>query len=517
MIIHAYFILFFSENKARLSSKISSNKWVNKLKGEPFDKILYLQEVDFNSSCPEGYEIYNSTQWPGTKRGIKFDQVTSEYPCKILLNSNDNFSKIPTEIASNYSQSSIFNPLIGAQNYFIEYDYNGSLFEFCSNNNEDKCSCQEKIITNESFYKSYPGNTSPHKIIKEIKPVNLNFIKNKKLCKKSVSNFTIIKKNEKCDGILCGENNLCIKNEKNCPIYSNLTIFNLKDTDSGEQFLKNEKIISSLDINYNGIPCSVLDNTTYDVKIPDESRHELSNFNDIIKNGQPKCKSESNDNYEDIIFLYSFNTLQYYNLTNISNIYNSIPNYSSKINPNDKISLSAKTYFKLNDSKDGNCTGDILQTVNKSFKIIKQISKNKTKNFFILDAIFVIIFIIIIVKHFSKLNVRTEPVSKFWMVKYLIIFTTTFLFVYFVIFYISKESDNNSNDISKKLDIIVENKCFQNSQYNKYLAKLSKRLDEYILLTEGIYNKVLMENIFVIIIALALTLPRISFKKLILI
>ena len=75
MILHVYFILFFSENKARLSSKIRSTKWRNKIKGESFDNILYLEEVDYDQNCPEGYTIYNNSQWPGTKEGIYFEKI----------------------------------------------------------------------------------------------------------------------------------------------------------------------------------------------------------------------------------------------------------------------------------------------------------------------------------------------------------------------------------------------------------------------------------------------------------
>ena len=45
MFIHVYFILFFSENKARLSAKIRSKKWRNKIKGESFDGNLFWKEA----------------------------------------------------------------------------------------------------------------------------------------------------------------------------------------------------------------------------------------------------------------------------------------------------------------------------------------------------------------------------------------------------------------------------------------------------------------------------------------
>ena len=99
--------------------------------------------------------------------------------------------------------------------------------------------------------------------------------------------------------------------------------------------------------------------------------------------------------------------------------------------------------------------------------------------------------------------------------KYLIMFTLVFLVIYSLLLVSSKENEINLDLLVEKLDKIIENNCFQNNLYNNYLRKLSKRLDEFNLLNKGIYNKVLMENIFVIITSLALVLTKISLKQLI--
>ena len=201
MILHAYFILFFSENKARLSSKIRSNKWRNKIKGESFDNILYLEEVDYNLNCPDGYEVYNNTQWPGTKKGIFFKKLERKYPCSLIFNKKE--KKYKDELLeNNYELSSIFNPLLGSQNYFSEYHLNIPYFENC-NETDDKCQCPKKLDTYDNFQEIYPeinltdiNNTKiPHRIIKEIKPINLNIVNKKKLCGKKVKNFEIMGNN----------------------------------------------------------------------------------------------------------------------------------------------------------------------------------------------------------------------------------------------------------------------------------------------------------------------------------
>ena len=535
MILHAYFILFFSENKARLSSKIRSTNWRNKIKGESFDNILYLKEVDYNNDCPEGYTIYNNTQWPGTKKGIYFEKLERKYPCSLILNKNE--EKYKKELLeNNYEISSIFNPLIGGQNYFTEYHLNIPYFENCRDNNDkEKCLCPEKLDTNENFEQKYPEmnvtefNKSkiPYRIIEEINPINLNIVNNRKLCGKKIKNFTIIGNNdnkecEKKGGILCGEDNICIFNETHCPIYSNLTLFKIM---KGKEKIENI-IISSLDINYNDIMCSVLENNTYHFisdNLPEESKYDLNKFKDLAKlNKQQRCElmdikgRETDENYEDIIFLSSLDLIDYYKHTNIPNEYINLPNYESIVNKSkDIIVLSAITYFKLNKTNRENCQGDILQTVNESFEKIKKISNNKTKNFFVLDAIFVLIFLAIIIGHFSTLNIRTEPISKFWCVKYLILFTLVFLLIYSLLLLSSKDRNENLDLLVEKLDVIIENNCFENKIYINYLRKLSKRLDEFNLLSKGIYTKVLMENIFVIIIAFLLSIPKISLKKLI--
>ena len=534
MILHAYFILFFSENKARLSSKIRSSKWRNKIKGESFDNILYLEEVDYNSDCPEGYEVYNNTQWPGTKKGIYFEKLSRKYPCSLILNKNEeNYTKELLE--NNYKISSIFNPLIGSQNYFIEYKLNIPYFENCEDDNQQEvCKCSEKLDTNDNYLQKYPEmnitdidkSKIPYRIIEEINPINLNIVNKRKLCGKKVKNFTIIGNNTKeCEergGILCGEDNICILNETHCPTYSNLTIFKIM---GGKEKME-RNMISSLDINYNDITCSVLDNKTYHYmsdNLPEESKYDLNKFIDFANsNKQQRCDyidrkgRETDENIEDIIFLSSLDIKEYYKHTNIPNEYKNLPYYESLVNKStDVIVLSATTYFNLNKSNRVNCSGDILQTVNESLEKVKRISQNKTKNFFILDAIFVLIFLAIIVGHFSTLNIRTEPVSKFWCVKYLIMFTVVFLIIYSLLLQSSKEGDENLDILVEKLDYIIEQNCFKNTLYLNYLKKLSKRLDEFNLLKKGIYTKVLIENVFVIITALIIVSTKISLKQLV--
>ena len=527
MFIHAYFILFFSENKARLSAKIRSKKWRNKIKGESFDNILYLSEVDINSECPEGYQIYNNTQWQGTKEGIFFEKLTRPYPCSLILNKYD--EKYKEELIENtYKISSIINPILGGQNYFTEYSLNIPYFENCDDDNiAEKCFCPEKLDTCDNFYNKYPEvnitelkeSKIEYEIIQERKPINLNIINNKKLCGKKVKNFIIIGKNEEkqCEGVLCGEDNICIINETKCPKYSDLTIFKIMN---GKEKLEN-KLISSFDINYNDITCSVLDNNTYHYmsdNLPDESKYSLNKFIDFANNNkQERCSipSDKTENLEDIIFISSLSLQEYYNHTEIPKLYKSLPYYESLIETSkDRILLSATTYYRLNSSN--KCTGDILQAVNESFQRVKKISQNKTKNFFVLDGIFVIIFLAILIGHISTLNIRTEPVIKFWSVKYLILFAFIFLVIYSMQL---MTSDNNKDSLNidllvEKLENIIEQKCFSNKEYNIYLRKLSKRLDEFNLLKKGIYTNILAENILVIFFALALTLSKISLKQL---
>ena len=151
MFIHVYFILFFSENKARLSAKIRSKKWRNKIKGESFDSILYLSEVDLNSECPENYEVYNNTQWQGTKEGIFFEKLNRPFPCSLVLNKHD--EKYKNELLEqNYKISSIFNPILGGQNFYTEYSLDIPYFENCDDDNiEQKCFCPEKLDTSDNF------------------------------------------------------------------------------------------------------------------------------------------------------------------------------------------------------------------------------------------------------------------------------------------------------------------------------------------------------------------------------
>ena len=537
MFIHVYFILFFSENKARLSAKIRSKKWRNKIKGESFDSILYLSEVDIDSECPQDYEIYNNTQWQGTKEGIFFEKLSRPYPCSLVLNNHD--QKYINELLNNtYNISSIYNPTLGGRNYFTEYSLDIPYFENCDDDNlEEKCYCPEKLDTISNFHVKYPDvnitelkkSKIDYEIIKEREPINLNIINNKKLCAKKVKNFLVMGKNEEkvCEqlgGVLCSEDKICIINETQCPNYSNLTIFKLMQ---GKEKLEN-KLISSFDINYNDITCSVLDNNTYHFisdNLPDESKYSLNKFTDFaINNRQQKCSVPSyktEENLEDVIFISSLPIQEYYNHTSIPKYYETLPFYESLIETSkDRILLSATTYFKLkklNSTNENLCGGDILQTVDGGFQRVKKISQNKTKNFFVLDGIFVIIFLAILLGHISTLNVRTEPAVKFWSVKYLILFTVIFLVIYSMQLMTSENRENLNLDLLvEKLDNIVEKNCFENQVYNKYLRQLSKRLDEFNLLKKGIYTNILVENICVIFIALLLTLTKIPLKQLIL-
>ena len=151
MFIHVYFILFFSENKARLSAKIRSKKWRNKIKGDSFDNILYLSEVDINSECPEGYEIYNNTQWQGTKEGIFFEKLTRPYPCSLVLNKHD--EKFKNELIENtYTISSIFNPSLGGQNYYIEYS---NIIDSTENSSSNLKIESSQLTTNSDEFNTY--------------------------------------------------------------------------------------------------------------------------------------------------------------------------------------------------------------------------------------------------------------------------------------------------------------------------------------------------------------------------
>ena len=81
-------------------------------------------------------------------------------------------------------------------------------------------------------------------------------------------------------------------------------------------------------------------------------------------------------------------------------------------------------------------------------------------------------------------------------------------------------SENNKENLNldllvEKLENIISNKCFSNKEYNIYLKKLGKRMEEFNLLKKGIYTNILVENIFVIFFALVLTLSKIPLKQLI--
>ena len=451
----------------------------------------------------------------------------------MVLNKHD--EKYKNELLEqNYKISSIFNPILGGQNFYTEYSLDIPYFENCDDDNiEQKCFCPEKLDTSDNFYSKYRDvnitelklEKIDYEIIKERKEINLNIVNNKKLCGKKVKDFIIIGKNKEniCEakgGVLCGEDNICILNETHCPQYSNLTLVKIM---GGKEKLEN-KLISSLDINYNDITCSVLDNNTYHYisdNPPEESKYSLNKFIDFANtNKQQRCNipSYKSENLEDIIFISSLPIQEYYSHTSIPKYYETLPYYESLIETSkDHILLSATTYFKLNSSQNNFCDGDLLQTVNESFQRVKKISQNKTKNFFVLDGIFVIIFLAILLGHISTLNVRTEPPVKFWSVKYLILFTIIFLVIYSMQLMTSENRENLNLDLLvEKLDNIVEKNCFENQVYNKYLRQLSKRLDEFNLLKKGIYTNILVENICVIFIALLLTLTKIPLKQLIL-
>ena len=325
-------------------------------------------------------------QWPGTKQGIFFEKLNRTFPCSLILNKNEEIYKDEL-LENNYELSSIFNLLLGSQNYFSEYHLNIPYFENC-NETDEKCQCPEKLDTYDNFQEIYPEinvtdinkTKIPHRIIKEIKPINLNIVNKKKLCGKKVKNFEIMgkKSNYECEekgGVLCSDDNICIFNETHCPIYSNLTIFKIM---GGIEKMENN-LISSLDINYNYITCSVLDNKTYHFmsdKLPEESKYTLNKFEDFANfKKQQRCEfsstrgRETDKNCEDIIYLSSLGLQDYYKHTNIPEEYKNLPGYEPIVNnSSDIIVLSATTYFKLNKSNKDKCKGDILQTVNELLK-----------------------------------------------------------------------------------------------------------------------------------------------------
>ena len=534
ILTHTYFMFFFSENKIRLTAKFRSKKWQQQLKTQSFDKILYLKEVPKNLSCPSEYTEYkDSLHWPGTQKGFQFNEFKHNYPCSLTLNKNDTLN-FP-DLKNYYNITSIFNPILGEQNCFIEYKINILYDELCHNDNSSKCVCDELLSSEEDFKNRYPGlnlnnnfdfRNRKYELIEEIPKQNLNIFENKKLCKKDVINFTVLYKNKNNNnnndcigGIKCANDTICIFNEKECPNYLNLTI--VKEMGKGENLTKKlgNVLISSLDLNYNNVPCSVLDNKTnyrsFSESLPKDFNYPLikkNTFSDI-----PKCHeitSEQNDTREDIIHLGKLDLKNFYEKANIFNITSKLNDFEEYVSGEDKIFLTATTYFSLNFS--GECPMDVLQIVNETKNQGSNISKFNFQNYWFIDYVFILGFLYLCYKHFSVLRKINEPEYKFYYVKHFVGITILMFAVYFWLFFGKFVGEEDRlEDLFDKIDIINENKCFSRERYLKYLLKIKDRLEDFYLLDKQIYHELFIENVTFIILILSTSLAKVPFKRLI--
>lgn len=336
---------------------------------------------------------------------------------------------------------------------------------------------------------------------------------------------------KKCpNGVVCGERNqkICIKGETKCPKYTDLSIFKIM---GGKEKLQN-KLISSLDINYNGIVCSVFDqknihhNYNY---FPYESHYFLSKFNKTknLENNfiNERCsfndsninKISSKEEKEDIIYLSSTPLKNFYSQKNdLKEIIKTLPNYGKYIEESkDQIFLTATTFFRFNEKEnkpETKCPKNLLQIINDSLTFGRKINPINFKNRFILDFSFILGFCFICYKHFSLLNKRTEPLYKFYYVKHMIIWSLIFMITYLMIFIINKNLKYDNFLIFDLLETIYENKCFENEKYNNYLEKIGNRLAEFNKLNYEIYYYILGENMFVIVFALLLVSTKVPAK-----
>ena len=281
MFLHIYFVIFFTECKIRTSSKFHTRRWINETNSPLFDGILYLEEKNLNEPCSENYTNYSLFTWPGINEGVFLNDIEYDYPCKYSTN-NLGFNR------SEFKISSIYSLGIGSGDLIGEYEINTPFSEQCYNNEKNnKCFCPKNIVTFQEFKGNgfiIPNKNNSLNIRRFIKKIdkidymNINIIDGKKLCKKKIYNFTSLfdKNNQSCDnGVLC--NNLCIIGENKCPNLNQINfISDIKNNKLGQ------KLISSLNLTYNGIECSVINRDTMHKLYkdnPNESKYILSNFN----------------------------------------------------------------------------------------------------------------------------------------------------------------------------------------------------------------------------------------------
>ena len=527
LFLHTYFMIYFTESKIRLSSKFHSKKWKQQTSGAIFDSILYIEEVSPTSKCPFNYNEYPIYEWPGTSRGIYLNNVTYDHQCQMtIINNNKNFN--------NYKLNAIYSTGIGNRDIYTEYIIDTPYNELCINTEDNKCTCQELVVSFNKYNallkrKNFTDKDRILNEITEIKPVGFGLANGNKLCMKKALNFSITNNIQGClenKGVFCFEY-ICIFNETKCPDYKLI-----------EDMLHNKNIVlSELNYNYNEIECSMLNNQTsnlYNTKI-NEEKHLLSNFanfNYLPTSSPSYCivpkDQESNKEikYEDLIVLNSYRPKQIYSSVGImdkikANIDDKIltdKNHTYLYSPyidssNDTIYLTGISHFAINKENISNCSEKLLQEVKFSIGTARKISLVKVGNVFLLEFGFIMFFCYILYNHFVLLSKKTQPQNKLYYVKHLIGVTSCFFIINFFIYY---SNINLKNDIAISmiyLKKIVENNCFVNQQYMVNLKKINKRLEEFSLLSYQIYENLLIENISVILFSVCIIKSKMTFKQ----
>jgi hypothetical protein len=475
LFIHSWMNILFFLNKTKSHVYLANELQNLTLPKKILPGVLDIQ-VAIQGDCDvtNGYYEAPFPDWPGTEEGIYVSP--KNYSNKCGFEDCSGITYIP-----GYRLDSCYTVNKGTFNeancctFLVDTIFT----ETCRTSNS-KCQCAEKYAKSNEL----KINTTIDREIKLLKSVEaLKLNEGKKICTKFFTNYTLF--DPICEGGVYCFNYICINGLSKCPDYSSLYGFS------------SMKAIFNFSLNYNSLPCSVLDTSSYAIPIY-ESKHYLSK----IPSKSTGCFFSQIKQYnDDIILIRSESTKEFYTRNGLTakildNIDNLTPNPEYKYTSflNDTLYWSAASHFNLDLQLDKCKVPFLFDKVDDSISYaISIVSGPKSTILFSINLIF--LTLVTISNFVLILNINKKSSNKVLLFR-MVLFSNLFLLAFNTLEYFLYQNPEDLFQAVKTLNNY--SKCFTNKKFVTFLENLKFGIISYDEIFNVSLTKILVENSIII-------------------
>lgn len=499
LFLHSWISILFYINKVKSTDFLSNLESNFTISEKVFNNVLDIQMVNETSSCDNknGYQELASLNWPGTIEGVYVGN-------KEYLGNECTFEDCTgQQFVDNYIKQDCYEKTYNnIRQVCCSFMIDTPFANECSNAG-NSCICQDTYKRKSEYV--YKKTTDRELILinsTESKQIAEFF--GKKVCYKNITDFTLY--DEKCEnGKYCFEY-VCIKGIETCPDYSQF--FNMPNT----------KMISDININYNGIGCSLLSEKSARLsKIETkESEHYLSRMNSLTSQNEFCIFNNLTSVYEDVILLKSITSQEFYNMDGIyplisKNIDQVTKDEKYKYTPflTDIITISAGTHFNI-DSSNANCRQDLFKKIEKTFAIAKETKGVKYQIFIYSNLGFLILIIGVNIYFFLRIKKSAEHENDMKTFRIVILSNLAFLAFNAAVYCLIH------NDVGFLEGIVIleeVSNCFTNSELKNFLNNVKYGIFNFNEIYSLSLKKILIENSIVLAMLIIMITPICNWLK----